>query len=161
MKLFGVNSLLALIWLSLSGSFTLSSLMLGYGLGFFTIWLAQPLFEGSNSYLLKSLKVMRLIAFFLYDLFVSSIRVAKDVLTRTDYSKPAILHMPLDVKTDLEIYLVTNLISLTPGSLSVDVTPDRSTLIIHAMYAEDPDAMIAELKSGIERLVKEVFDHEH
>ncbi len=161
MKLFGVNCLLALFWLFLTGNFTFSSFLFGFVLGFFTIWLAQPLFEYSGSYLRRSYRLVRLITFFLYDLFISSIRVAKDVLTRTDYSNPAIIHMPLDVKTDLEIFLVTNLISLTPGTLSIDVTPDRSTLIIHAMYAKDSDALVAELKLGIERLVIEVFHNEH
>ncbi|MEM9787739.1 MAG: Na+/H+ antiporter subunit E, partial [Pseudomonadota bacterium] len=70
----------------------------------------------------------------------------------------AILEMPLDVKSDIEILLVTNLISLTPGTLSLDVTPDRKTLIVHAMFADDPDEVIASLKSGMERLVKEVFE---
>ena len=66
--------------------------------------------------------------------------------------------MPLDVTSDLEILLVTNLISLTPGTLSLDVTPDRKTLIVHAMFADDPDALIAELKDGMERMVREVFE---
>ncbi len=101
---------------------------------------------------------MRLVLFFLYDLCVSSIRVAYDVLTPTDLSKPAILEMPLDVKSDIEILLVTNLISMTPGTLSLDVTPDRKTLIVPAMFAEDPDAVIKSLKSGMERMVKEVFE---
>ena len=61
-------------------------------------------------------------------------------------------------KSDLEILLVTNLISLTPGTLSLDVTPDRSCLIVHAMFADDPDALVAELKGGMERMVLEVFE---
>jgi multicomponent Na+:H+ antiporter subunit E len=66
--------------------------------------------------------------------------------------------MPLDVQSDLEILLVTNLISLTPGTLSLDVTPDRKTLIVHAMFADDPEALVKELKNGMERMVKEVFE---
>ena len=54
--------------------------------------------------------------------------------------------------------LVTNLISLTPGTLSLDVTPDRKTLIVHAMYADDPEDVVRGLKDGMERMVKEVFE---
>ena len=111
-----------------------------------------------STLLLCSSLFFYLVLFFLYDLCVSSIRVAYDVLTPKDQSNPAILEMPLDVKSDIEIMLVTNLISLTPGTLSLDVTPDRKTLIVHAMFADDPDAVIAGLKSGMERMVKEVFE---
>ena len=61
--------------------------------------------------------------------------------------------MPLTVRSDEGILLVTNLISLTPGTLSLDVSEDRKTLTIHAMFASDPEALIASLKSGIERWV--------
>jgi multicomponent Na+:H+ antiporter subunit E len=111
-----------------------------------------------NGYFVRVYRVIRLILFFLYDLCVSSVQVAYDVLTPKDRSNPAILEMPLDVKSDIEILLVTNLISLTPGTLSLDVTEDRKTLIIHAMFADDPDAVIESLKSGMERMVKEVFE---
>ena len=57
------------------------------------------------------------------------------------------------MKTDAGILLVTNLISLTPGTLSLDVSQDRRSLRFHAMFADDPEALKAGLKRGIERLV--------
>ena len=158
MNLFLLNLLLAVIWAGLWGSFTLTQLTFGFVIGFVMLWIAQPLFGGPSGYYLRAYRSVRLIVYFLYDLCVSSIRVAYDVLTPTDYSNPKILEMPLDVKSDIEILLVTNLISLTPGTLSLDVTPDRKTLIVHAMFADDPEAVIKSLKSGMERMVKEVFE---
>lgn len=158
MNLFLLNLALAVVWAGLWGSFTLPQLVIGFHVGFVTLWVAQPLFGGTSGYYLRAYRVVKLALFFLYDLFVSSLQVAYDVLTPTDYSNPAILRMPLDVKSDIEILLVTNLISLTPGSLSLDVTPDRKTLIVHVMFADDPEEVIAGLKSGMERLVKEVFE---
>ena len=158
MNLFLLNILLAVIWAALWGSFTQAQFLVGFLIGFITLWIAQPLFGGPSGYFLRAWRIVRLILFFIYDLCVSSIRVAYDVLTPQDLSNPAILEMPLDVKSDIEILLVTNLISLTPGTLSIDVTPDRKTLIVHAMFADDPDAVIADLKSGMERMVKEVFE---
>ncbi len=158
MNLFLLNLLLAVMWAALWGSFTLFQLTAGFLLGFAILWLLQPLFGPPNGYFLRAYRAVRLILYFLYDLTVSSIRVAYDVLTPTDYSNPKILEMPLDVKSDIEILLVTNLISLTPGTLSLDVTPDRKTLIVHAMFADDPDEVIAGLKNGMERMVKEVFE---
>ncbi|KQI72596.1 sodium:proton antiporter [Loktanella sp. 5RATIMAR09] len=158
MNLFLLNLLLAVIWASLWGSLTSFQLVAGFIMGFVTLWIAQPLFGGPSGYYLRAYRIVRLVLYFLYDLCVSSIRVAYDVITPTDYSNPKILEMPLDVKSDIEILLVTNLISLTPGTLSLDVTPDRKTLIVHAMFADDPDAVIASLKNGMERMVKEVFE---
>lgn len=158
MNIFLLNLLVAVIWAALWGSFTLFQLTAGFVLGFLVLWLLQPLFGVPDKYFLRAYRVVRLILFFLYDLAVSSIRVAYDVLTPTDHSNPKILEMPLDVKSDIEILLVTNLISLTPGTLSLDVTADRKTLIVHAMFADDPDAVIASLKQGMERMVKEVFE---
>ena len=158
MNIFLLNLLLAVIWSALWGSFTLLQLTTGFFLGFGILWLMQPLFGTPDSYFLRAWRVARLICFFLYDLTVSSVRVAYDVLTPKDHSNPKILEMPLDVRSDFEILLVTNLISLTPGTLSLDVTPDRKTLIVHAMFADDPDEVIASLKNGMERMVKEVFE---
>ena len=158
MSLFAINIVLAIVWASLWADFTLASLGTGFLLGYAALWVAQTLFGGRVLYFRRVWRVLKLFAFFLYELVVSSIRVAWDVLTPTQLSNPAIIEMPLDVKSDIEILLVTNLISLTPGTLSLDVTPDRKTLLVHAMFADDPEALIAELKEGMERKVREVFE---
>jgi len=68
------------------------------------------------------------------------------------------VEVPLDVRSDAEILLVTNLISLTPGTLSVDVSEDRRTLLVHAMFADDEEQLVADLKGGMERMVREAFE---
>ena len=158
MNLFLLNLLLAVTWAALWGSFTMAQFLVGFGVGFVTLLITQPLFGAPSGYYLRAWRVVRLILYFLYDLLLSSFRVAYDVLTPTDYSNPALLEMPLDVKSDIEILLVTNLISLTPGTLSIDITPDRKTLIVHAMFADNPEQVIAGLKNGMERMVREVFE---
>jgi multicomponent Na+:H+ antiporter subunit E len=158
MNLFAVNIVLAVVWAALMASFSLPSLLVGYVLGFGALWLAQPLFDQQQSYFRRVWRVLRLTGFFLYELVVSSLKVAWDVVTPRHRSNPAIIEMPLDVQSDFEILLVTNLISLTPGTLSLDVTPDRKTLIVHAMFADDPEGLVRELKDGMERMVKEVFE---
>lgn len=158
MNLFALNVTLAVVWAALWADFSLLQLAVGFVAGFGGLWLAQPLFTEPSSYFLRAWRVVRLVVYFLYELLASSVRVAWDVVTPRHRSNPAIIRMPLDAKSDLEILLVTNLISLTPGTLSLDVTPDRSCLIVHAMFADDPDALIDELKNGMERMVLEVFE---
>ncbi len=149
---FGINVMLAVVWIALTGSVTLSGLMVGFVLGYLVLAIIQPLI-GTTTYPRRVIAWIRLIVMFFYELLISSVHVAWDVLTPTHRAEPAILEVPLDVKSDTGILLVTNLISLTPGTLSLDVSEDRKTLLIHAMFADDPEALIASLKGGMEKWV--------
>jgi multicomponent Na+:H+ antiporter subunit E len=157
MSLFGLNIALAFAWAALTASFTLPGLVVGYTLGYGALWLASPLFPAPSGYFLRTFRVIKLAVLFLYELVVSSIQVVWDVLTPEHKSKPAILELPLEVETEFGILLATNLISLTPGTLSLDVTPDRRRLVVHAMFADDPEAVIAGLRR-FERWVKEAVE---
>ncbi|MEM6738655.1 MAG: Na+/H+ antiporter subunit E [Pseudomonadota bacterium] len=151
-----LNLLLAFTWAAVTASFTLSGLAIGFVLGYVALWFTQPIFgQGPSPYFTRVTAAIRLLVYFFYELIKSSIDVAWDVLTPRSYAKPSMIEMPLDAKSDLEILLVTNLISLTPGTLSVDVSEDRSTLIVHAMFAENPEELVADLKNGMERMVME------
>lgn len=157
MTLFPINVALAFAWAALTGSFTLSGLIVGYALGYAALWLAQPLFPQPSPYFLRTWRALRLAAVFAYELIVSSLEVVWDVITPEHKSRPRIIEMPLDVEGEFAILLATNLISLTPGTLSLDITPDRKRLIVHAMFADDPAAVVASLKR-FEKLVKEVLE---
>ena len=152
MKVFGLNMLLAVTWVAFSGSVSLSNLVVGFVLGYGVIWVIQPML-GESAYARRGWVWVKLALYFIWDLVTSSVDVAVDVLTPRHRSRPAILELPLDVKTDVGILLVTNLISLTPGTLSLEVSADRRTLRFHAMFADEPERLKAGLKRGIERLV--------
>lgn len=97
---------------------------------------------------------VELFVFFVYELVVSSMRVAWDVLTPETKARPSLIIMPLDAKSDLELMLTANIISLTPGTLSIDLSADRTELLVHSMFgAIDPESEIASMKHGIERRV--------
>ena len=154
-----LNILLAVTWAALTDSFSLAGIAIGFALGYVALWFTQPIFGGGPSrYFVRVWTALRLLVFFLYELIKSSIDVAWDVVTPTHRSRPRLIEMPLDVKTDAGILMVTNLISLTPGTLSVDVSEDRSTLLVHAMFADDTDELVRDLKGGMERMVREVFE---
>jgi len=157
MNVFVLNMALALGWAALAGSFTLPSLLVGFGIGYGALWVVRPL-VGETSYFERVWRVVRLAALFVYELVASSLRVVWDVVTPTHLSRPGIIAMPLDAKSDGEIFLVANLISLTPGSLSLDVSPDRKTLYVHAMFVDDPAALRHQLKQGMERRVIEALE---
>ncbi|MFV0245950.1 MAG: Na+/H+ antiporter subunit E [Qingshengfaniella sp.] len=158
MNLLVVNLFLAFVWAALVGYFNVYTLVSGYVLGFGVLWICRPIYDVTTNYFTRSFRILQLILFFIWELIVSSIEVARIVLTpwRTR-PEPAIVEMPLDVKSDLEILMVSSLISLTPGTLSLDVSDDRSALFVHAMFGENPDQTAAELKAGMEHRVAEVF----
>ena len=96
--------------------------------------------------------------YFLWELLASSFQVAWDVITPVHRSNPAIIAVPLDIEDPKEITVLANLISLTPGSLSLDVSPDRSTLYVHDMFVDDPDETRKRIKTGFERRVQEAME---
>ncbi|MFW5654168.1 MAG: Na+/H+ antiporter subunit E [Roseicyclus sp.] len=158
MNIFALNILLAVAWAALTGNVTLSGLAVGFVFGYLALYLTRPLFPGTHLYFTRAWRWIKLCVLFLYELVVSSIQVVWDVLTPSHKARPGIISMPLDADDEMEILLVTNLISLTPGTLSLDVTEDRNTLFIHAMFADDPDEIRHQLKSGMERWVIEAME---
>jgi multicomponent Na+:H+ antiporter subunit E len=156
LNLFLWNILLALAWAALSGEFTLLNLMLGFALGFAVLLFVGPAL-GSSQYFAKVTRTSSFIGFFMRELVISNLRVAYDVLTPRHHMKPGIVAVPLDVRTDAEIVLLANLITLTPGTLSLDLSDDRTVLYVHTMYLDDPEELRREIKEGFERRVLEVL----
>ena len=153
-----LNLLLAFAWAAMTGDFSFASLATGAVLGFFALWLSQPLTGVDRLYFKRLYRSIYLALFFIWELLLSSVKVAWDVIRPVPQNKPALIEVPLTVKSDFEILLLTNLISLTPGTLSVEVTEDRETLIVHAMFGEDPDDLTRDIKNGFERLIMGVFE---
>lgn len=150
-----INLLLALGWCAVAGSFGLTDLAVGFAVGYLVLWLVRPLY-GPTRYFERSVRVPGLVLFFLAELVVSSLRVAWDVITPTLHSRPGIVAVPLDLKGDVEITVLANLVSLTPGTLSLEVSEDRSTLYVHAMFADPPEAVRQRIKDGLERRILEI-----
>jgi multicomponent Na+:H+ antiporter subunit E len=107
----------------------------------------------------KIVQVLWFAIVYVWQLLLSNLRVAYDVVTPRHYMMPGVIAVPLDAKTDLEITLLSNLISFDPGTLSVDVSADRSVIYIHFMYIDDADIEAArrQIKEGIERRVLELM----
>ena len=156
MTLFVLNLLLALAWIALTGRFTPINLIIGFALGYILLWIMQR--SGKPSiYFLKGRQVVHFILFFVWEVIVANLRVAYDVLTPRQRMTPGIVAIPLDAETDGEITILANLITLTPGTLSLDVSEDRRVLFIHAMYIQDVDQFKESIKKELERRLLEVL----
>ncbi|HWU16270.1 MAG TPA: Na+/H+ antiporter subunit E [Devosia sp.] len=149
---------LALGWAAITGNFSGLNLLFGGAIGALAVLLLRSAFAPPRA-LRKLRRIISLAVLFLYELMVSAIRVAVIVVTPDLKSalRPAIVAVPLTVKSDAEITLLANLITLTPGTLSVDVSDDRSLLYVHVLTLSTREALIADIASGFETKVKEVF----
>ena len=148
------NVLLAVAWAALQGEFSLATLVTGHVLGYLILLLLcrGGVFPQSR-YVGRVHRVVGLAAFFLRELVLANIRLAIDVARPRFRMTPGIIAVPLDVTTDGEILMLSMLINTTPGSVALDVSPDRTVLYVHVMYMTSPEAAREEIKSGFERRV--------
>lgn len=156
MSLLFINVMLAIAWGAMTGSFAPLNLIFGFCLAAIALSLIREQ-VGSVDYFTRLWRGTRLAAVFIVELVKSSVKVALLVLTPRPRLSPAIIAYPLTVDRDFEITLLANLITLTPGTLSLDVSDDRRTLFIHCIDAPDTDAVISDIRQSFERRILETF----
>lgn len=147
MKAFGWNMLLALFWVILSGNYNIGNLVAGMLLSYLVLAYVARDKPAFANYFGKLPKIISFILFFLWDLTKANARVAYDVLTPTHLMRPGVIAIPLDIKDEAGITMFANLITVTPGSLALDVSSDRKVLYVHLMYLDDEGRQLAELKA--------------
>ncbi|MGF1553473.1 MAG: Na+/H+ antiporter subunit E [Paracoccaceae bacterium] len=156
MNAFAINLLLAAGWAALAGAFTLSNLVVGFLLGFLALLAAKPLFP-DDGYFLRLPRLVRLALVFLRELVLSSIEVTRDVLRPRPRNSPGVIAVPLKARSEVELLLVSSLVTLTPGTLSLDLSDDGSELYVHAMFVDDPERLRAEIVEVLEKPVLEAL----
>lgn len=106
---------------------------------------------------LRIFRLLGFVLFYLKEVVLSNIRIAHDILTPRHRMKPGIIAVSLGELSDLQLISLANLVTMTPGTLSLDVSDDRKVLYIHAMYVDDAEALRREIKTNFEQKIKEVF----
>lgn len=151
-----INLILALVWASFIGEITPSKLLAGFVFSYLLMWWLRRL-VGRTTYFEKVPQLLSFILFFIRELVLSNLRVARDVISWKRNSRPGIVAIPLDIRTDFEITLLAGFLALTPGTIAMDVSHDRKTLYIHAMFVTDPDLIRQSIKQGLERRIMELL----
>jgi multicomponent Na+:H+ antiporter subunit E len=148
------NLLLALAWAALQGEFSLRTLITGQLIGYLIlVALVRGGALAPSPYIGRVHRVIGLAAYFFWELLKANLKLALDVATPRFHMKPGIIALPLDATRDSQILLLSMLINTTPGSVALDVSPDRKTLYVHVMYMDSPEAAREEIKQGFERRV--------
>ncbi len=150
-----LNVFLALIWTALTGTVSPANLLLGFGLGFGFLWLAhRPL--GSSPYFAGAWKMVELAAYFAWELMRASLQLAYHVASPNRHIQPAVLLVQLDLSDEVEMTLLANLVTLTPGTLTLEVSKEQRWIAVHVMDARDLDAARHHIKQGFERRILEI-----
>ena len=151
------NILLALAWVAITGSFTPANFALGIAVGFVALIVSQRI-PGVPRYSRRSWNVIMLALFTAWEILMANVRVTRDVFT-VERTKPALISVPIRSRTDTEITLLAALVTLTPGSTAVDISPDGTHMLIHTtnLPPGGPERFRRDIQEGFERRILEVL----
>ncbi|MBP1968741.1 multicomponent Na+:H+ antiporter subunit E [Virgibacillus natechei] len=150
-----LNIVIAVIWTFLQNSYTGIDFLVGYVIGIF-ILLVLRRFLLFDFYFNRVWAIIKLTLLFIYKLLAANLDMIKIVLSLKLDIKPGIVAVPTKLETEWELTLLASLISLTPGTLSMDFSDDNKIIYIHAIDVPDKEAMINEIQNSFEHAIMEV-----
>ena len=150
---------LAILWLLLVNQLSAGHIVLGALLGWLIPFITSEFWPEAIR-IRHPLTLLRYLVVFLYDIVHGSVLVAYLILRGPSQLRPAFVHVPVGLRTDLAISLFANTISLTPGTVSVLLSEDRRTLIVHTLDTDDANALVANMKQRYEVPLKKIFEEE-
>lgn len=156
MTRFLMNLALAVVWCALWGAATAWMFIGGMLVGAAVIS-AYARARGDEPYLGRGLELASFLLAYLWLLTKANAKIAWEVLTPRMHQTPRIIRYPIAGLSDAHRTTLANAITLTPGTLVVDVSPDDRWMYIHCMYARDRDAAVAELDDLADRIRKGLF----
>lgn len=148
------NIMLTFAWVALSGNFSAMNFVAGFTFGYMALMVLQRQVLVLKGYSKRLPRVVAFLVYFIKELVKANVRVAYDVATPVWYMRPGVIAFPLKATTDVEILFVSSVISLTPGTLSLDVSDDRKVLFIHAMFLQDEEELRQDLRELEHRILK-------
>ncbi len=151
-----LSVILLLTWLMLNSSISAGHIVLGSILSMFIPWLTQR-FWPEQVCLGRWSTIFKFSALVGYDIVISNIFVAKLIFGKNSDLKPCFLEIPIDIKHPLGLSILASTISLTPGTVSVDLNENKDVLVVHALHIEDTTAEIETIKSRYEKPLMEIF----
>ena len=152
-----LNILIAVLWMFLQSSFTPASFVFGYLLGILILYLMRKFLVVSfDLRKVRPWAAVKLFFLFVVELTKANIDMVKVVLKPRMDHQPGIVAVRTKLDTEIEITLLAALISLTPGTVSMDFSPDNKTIYIHAIDVPDKDEMIEDIHNSFERAIMEV-----
>ncbi|MBC1487332.1 Na+/H+ antiporter subunit E [Listeria seeligeri] len=151
-----LNIILACLWMFLESSFSFATFIIGFIIGIFLL-LFMRRFLGSRFYIFRLFALVKLVFRFIHDLIISTIHVSRIVLKKDMNIRPGIFRYDTTLETDWEVTMLALLITLTPGTLSIDISDDYKSIYVHSLHVPNIEEEIATIRKSYEGAIMEVF----
>lgn len=152
----GLSVLLVVVWLLMTSSLTFGNLLLGIVIGIGVPLFTAPFWPGRPR--VNYIAGLTYLMLVLWDIMIANFQVAMIILFRRNRDlKPAWLAIPIELDTPEAISVLAGTISLTPGTVSSDVSTCGSYILVHALDTADPQAEITRIKNRYEARLKRIF----
>lgn len=151
-----LNIILACLWMFLESSFSFATFIIGFIIGIFLLFFMRR-FLGSRFYLFRLFALVKLVFRFLHDLIVSTVHVSRNVLKKDMNIRPGLFRYDTTLETDWEVTMLALLITLTPGTLSIDISDDYKAIYVHSLHVPNIEEEIATIRKSYEGAIMEVF----
>ena len=155
-----LSLLLVVCWLWLNNTLEPGHVLLGAALGVAIPYVTRR-FWPEPLVVRHPLRVVEYAAVVLYDIVVANLQVTVIILGPMSRLRPAFVRVPLDLRTDFAVTALASTVTLTPGTVSVEIEDDgngRRRLVVHALRCLDPDDMVRTIKERYERRLKEILE---
>jgi len=151
-----LSLLLWVVWLLLNSTLAVGHLLLGL---FLAIGIPQLTYQfwDPQSDVKKPLLMARYLVILTFDIIVANLEVARLILGAPDKLRPAFFEFPLTIKGDFPITILASSITLTPGTVSAQLSADRSRLLVHGLHVEDIPAAVEQIRHRYEAPLQEIF----
>ncbi|MBU1691940.1 MAG: Na+/H+ antiporter subunit E [Gammaproteobacteria bacterium] len=145
-----------LLWAALANAASLGMLLLGAVLALALPFVSKPFWPDAPR-LARPGTMLTLAARVVLDIVIANGAVARRVIGPVARLEPAFVEVPLDLRDPFVATILASIVSLTPGTVSIDVDQESWVLCLHALDAPDPAALIREIKQRYEAPLKEIF----
>jgi multicomponent K+:H+ antiporter subunit E len=152
-----LSATLFAVWLLLNNTVDAAHLVLGALVAIVVPWFTERL-RPDRPRIRRPLAILRLGLVVLWDIVMSNIEVARRILGPEEAIRPAFVWLPLDLTDPHAIVSLAGIITMTPGTLSAELSADRRHLLVHAFNVDDEAALIAQMKARYEAPLKDIFE---
>ncbi|HEX2276671.1 MAG TPA: Na+/H+ antiporter subunit E [Candidatus Tectomicrobia bacterium] len=153
--LFLLNLILALTWAALQGDLNVTNLVIGFLVSAAVIYVFRQMFFEPR-YFTKIGLGIKLVLVFFKELIKANLSVLKVVISPRLRVRSGVIAVPTELRNDVALTLLANMITLTPGTLTLDISPDRRYLFVHTLNLDDPEDVKREIRMAFEVYLQEL-----
>ena len=150
-----LNLILALTWATLQGELSAINVASGFVVGAAIIYIFRRMFF-RPLYFRKTRLGVTLALVFIKELVKANIAVLRVVISRRPYVRSGVVAVPTELTSDLALTMLANMITLTPGTLTLDISADRRYLFVHTLNLDDPEDVKREIRMAFEVYLREL-----